>query len=141
MMIDLFAVILATAVLGLVAGIFMIHRISTVGDEAVARWRYRDEWSGDEIGAASEPARSDLEAARMIGRLLILIAVMAPLIFLVLWVAAPPAWPQPMFYEPPWYEGVLPWVGAGGYVVGLAWMIRIYRADPEPDQRSWRYRS
>ena len=25
-------------------------------------------------------------------------------------------------------------------VVGLVWMIRIYRADPEPDQRAWRYR-
>jgi hypothetical protein len=25
-------------------------------------------------------------------------------------------------------------------VVGLIWMIRIHRADPEPDQRAWRYR-
>jgi hypothetical protein len=31
-------------------------------------------------------------------------------------------------------------VGAAGIIVGFAWMIRIYRADPEPDQRVWRYR-
>lgn len=28
-----------------------------------------------------------------------------------------------------------------GVVGGLAWMIRIYRADPEPDQAAWRYRA
>jgi len=32
-------------------------------------------------------------------------------------------------------------VGFGGMVVGLAWMIRIYRADPEPGEPTWRYRS
>lgn len=33
-------------------------------------------------------------------------------------------------------------LGAGvlGLVIGLAWMWRILRADPEPDSRSWRYR-
>ena len=28
-----------------------------------------------------------------------------------------------------------------GVIVGLVWMIRIYRADPEPDQHAWRYRA
>jgi hypothetical protein len=32
-------------------------------------------------------------------------------------------------------------LGVAGMVIGFGWMIRIYRADPEPDQRSWRYRS
>ena len=45
-----------------------------------------------------------------------------------------------MFYEPTWYEIALPWVGAFGYLFGLGWMIRIYRADPEPDEPTWRYR-
>ena len=31
-------------------------------------------------------------------------------------------------------------VGACGILIGLIWMIRLYRADPEPDQRAWRYR-
>lgn len=35
----------------------------------------------------------------------------------------------------------LPLVGIGGVIIGLAWMIRIHRADPEPDQHAWRYRS
>jgi hypothetical protein len=31
-------------------------------------------------------------------------------------------------------------VGTAGILIGFAWMIRIYRSDPEPDQRAWRYR-
>lgn len=31
--------------------------------------------------------------------------------------------------------------GVAGATIGLAWMIRIYRAEPERDQDSWRYRS
>ena len=31
-------------------------------------------------------------------------------------------------------------VGAAGIMIGFFWMVRIYRADPEPDQRVWRYR-
>ena len=32
-------------------------------------------------------------------------------------------------------------VGIAGAVVGLAWMVRIYRADPEPAKHTWRYRA
>lgn len=42
---------------------------------------------------------------------------------------------------PPPFEQLSRGVGVLGLVVGFAWMIRIYRADPEPDQRSWRYRA
>ena len=31
-------------------------------------------------------------------------------------------------------------VAAVGILIGFAWMVRIYRADPEPDHRAWRYR-
>jgi cytochrome c biogenesis protein CcdA len=42
----------------------------------------------------------------------------------------------------PWYALLLPVVaGLASYFLGLAWMVRIYRADPEPDSRSWRYRN
>jgi hypothetical protein len=50
-----------------------------------------------------------------------------------------------MFDTPPDILGlparpVLGLVGWIGVVVGLAWMIRIHRVDPEPDQHAWRYR-
>jgi hypothetical protein len=35
---------------------------------------------------------------------------------------------------------LIPLVGIAGTIVGLVLMIWIYRADPEPDQRAWRYR-
>jgi len=31
-------------------------------------------------------------------------------------------------------------LGFAGFGIGLLWMWRIVRADPEPDSRSWRYR-
>jgi type IV secretory pathway TrbD component len=40
--------------------------------------------------------------------------------------------------------GLTPWIapsfGVLGILVGLAWMVRILRADPEPDSSAWRYR-
>jgi hypothetical protein len=39
-----------------------------------------------------------------------------------------------------WWEDWLAPAGLIGVLIGLVWMIRIYRADPEPDQRAWRYR-
>ena len=31
-------------------------------------------------------------------------------------------------------------VAVAGFAMGLIWIIRVSRADPEPDQRAWRYR-
>jgi hypothetical protein len=36
---------------------------------------------------------------------------------------------------------IMPVVGVIGIAVGLAWMWRILRADPEPDRNGWLYRS
>jgi hypothetical protein len=46
-----------------------------------------------------------------------------------------------MFLEPPIGSKVITALGVVGPIVGLVWMIRIYRADPEPDQHAWRYRA
>ncbi len=52
-----------------------------------------------------------------------------------------------LFVSAPGFMGVPPtpvWAVALpvlGIIVGLVWMIRIYRADPEPDQHAWRYRA
>ncbi|MEA2674053.1 MAG: hypothetical protein QOI92_1245 [Chloroflexota bacterium] len=47
----------------------------------------------------------------------------------------------PMFKTPPsdlWLTS-LPAFGVLAYLIGLAWMIRIYRADPERHRSSWRF--
>lgn len=72
-------------------------------------------------------ARSELVFAGVIG------FVLAPLLF----VAAPgPMGPPP----PQWATLATLSVGAGGILAGFIWMVRIYRADPEPDPGAWRYR-
>jgi hypothetical protein len=43
-------------------------------------------------------------------------------------------------FEPGLIEWIAPGVGILGILVGLAWMVRILRADPEPDSSTWRYR-
>jgi hypothetical protein len=42
--------------------------------------------------------------------------------------------------EPPWYSAAAPLVGVALYLVGLGWMIWIYRSRPESSRTSWRYR-
>ncbi len=44
------------------------------------------------------------------------------------------------YFEPGLIVLIAPGLGILGVMVGLAWMIRILRADPEPDSSSWRYR-
>jgi hypothetical protein len=84
----------------------------------------------DRVQRARELAR--LEFALAVG-----VCLMAPL----LWIAAPGEI-GPMFTS--WlYDRLvqlIPLLGIAGTIVGLVLMIRIYRADPEPDQRAWRYR-
>jgi hypothetical protein len=75
---------------------------------------------------------------RRIARAMIALAIGWGLGVLFLWVA------QPGFmgggWYAPWYVSVLPIVGIVSYVVGLGWMVRIYRASLEPGERAWRYR-
>jgi hypothetical protein len=72
----------------------------------------------------------------MMARALIALAVLCALPIPLLW-AVPTA---PMFGPVPWYAPWLPVAGVASYFVGLGWMVRIYRANPEPDTQSWRYR-
>jgi hypothetical protein len=53
---------------------------------------------------------------------------------------AQPGFMRPMVASVPWYANLLPVVGVAIYSLGLGWMVRIYRTDPEPDARNWRYR-
>jgi hypothetical protein len=84
--------------------------------------------------------REDVRAARELGRQIIGAALVLPVLIGFLWIGAPGGI-EPMFYEPPWYSGVVPVVAAGLYLIGLAWMIRIHRTSHlEPETSSWRYR-
>ena len=123
--------------IGLLVGVALIQRSMRPEDDPVARWRYRDVASDP-----SPPPRStkiDLAAARRMSRALLVAALAMPVVVVVLWIVEPGGLRG--FYQPPWYEVALPWVGAVGYLIGLGWMVRIYRADPEPDEPTWRYRS
>jgi type IV secretory pathway VirB2 component (pilin) len=68
--------------------------------------------------------------------------VLAPFLYL----AAPASFEagatsiQPMFVGPKGHETALAGIAIAGFLIGFAWMVRIYRANPEPDQRAWRYR-
>ncbi len=47
----------------------------------------------------------------------------------------------PIYAEPPSVVGwLVPAVGVVVNVIGLAWMVRIYRADPEAHPSFWRFR-
>ncbi|HET9756142.1 MAG TPA: hypothetical protein VFP66_06555 [Candidatus Limnocylindrales bacterium] len=134
---------------GLLLGLALFHRSTRAEGDPVARWRYRD--------LASDPAlvpprlegrhssdwpgspQVDLPAARRMARAMLIAAIAMPAVVVILWFLQPGGF-HGMIYEHPWYEIALPWVGVAGYLFGLSWMIRIYRADPEPDERTWRYR-
>ena len=82
----------------------------------------------------------EVREARRLARVEIGVTLVWPLLIAFMWVAAPGGF-GPMFYERPWYKDALPLLACGVYLMGLAWMIRIYRtshleAEPPP----WRYR-
>jgi len=70
---------------------------------------------------------------------MIRVAVACGAALLVGWIALP-GYVHPMFGPVPWYTDWLPVVAVAIYFLGLGWMVRIYRADPEPDAHNWRYR-
>jgi hypothetical protein len=67
------------------------------------------------------------------------LAIMAVIVAAYLTLAIPGCG-CPMFAQPSLVEQLLPWLGVGGVVVGFAAMIRLSQVDPEPGERSWRYR-
>jgi hypothetical protein len=120
------------------AWMLRIHRRSHLEPET-SSWRYRDAaLAPGAIDKRRRRWRWDGLRGKAVARAMILFAVLLPLAILLAWIAQP-AGPEPMF-GPPWYAVALPWAAAVGYLTGLCWMVRIYRADPEPDEPIWRYR-
>ncbi|MEK6719923.1 MAG: hypothetical protein AABZ33_04535 [Chloroflexota bacterium] len=87
-----------------------------------------------------------IQRARYLARLELTIALLASGVTAFLFFAAPSFFGSPMDLSdepPPFLTGQMVTSGFGiaGIIFGLVWMVRIYRADPEPDQRNWLYRS
>jgi hypothetical protein len=81
-------------------------------------------------------ALSDGQYGRRVGRALLVIA----LVIIALGAFFVVAKPGFMGGPGPW-DGWVEMAGATGLLVGFFWMLRIHRANPEPDHRNWRYRS
>jgi hypothetical protein len=145
---DLGLLVTLAGILAVLIAAAITIRTSRGEGEPVARWRYRESRHEaprlhqlrEEMPVPPARRRADPRTARRMARLLIGIAVLLPVLMLLAWTVQP-ADSMPMFREPPWFAAALPWVAAAVYLFGLGWMIRIYRADPEPDPQTWRYRS
>ena len=88
-----------------------------------------------------EHRRRRLYRAWWLIRIELAIAIGIPLVAGLLFIAAPQFPGGPMFERQPGrLEVLLPWVGVAMYLVGLVWMVRISRANPEAGESSWRYR-
>ena len=79
--------------------------------------------------------------SRQLARALIALALLVPAVGAFLFIAAPGTMGGP--WEPEPLTVLVPSVGIGMYLVGLASMVRIYRAamNVEADHDNWRYRS
>ena len=121
--------------MAVVGYIWMIRNIRADPEPIQHIWRYRRidrvmPLPPDRTVAASERARR----GRAIARAMIW-AVTVVFFVSVFWFVARPALLygfQPLPIE---------LVGIAMAVLGLLWMVRIYRANPEPDQHAWRYRA
>ena len=81
-----------------------------------------------------------LDRAHFLIRAELVIAFAAPVLTGFLFVAQPGTMGGPMFYEPPRFGWLLFLVPIAGFVVGIVWMLRLSRQDPEAGERTWRYR-
>ena len=85
-----------------------------------------------------ELRRRRLGRAHTLIRAELAIGVAAPLVVGFMYVAAPGfsgGWREPWLLEQ-----LRPWAGVGGVILGLVWMIRISKPEPEGGERTWRYR-
>jgi NADH:ubiquinone oxidoreductase subunit K len=124
-----------------------IYRAHQEAGERTGRYRDRDDTTRGPALRTLEPAvgthppamTTEGQRGRRIARGLIALAIVWGLGALFLWVAQP-GYIGPMVVERQGFEIWLPIVGIVSYFIGLGLMVRIYRANPEPGERSWRYR-
>ncbi len=86
-----------------------------------------------------ETRRRRLRRVRILIRLEFTVAIAAPLVVGLMYIAAPGG-PSPMFLREWLPQEVLLWLGVLGVIFGFVWMVRLARADPEAGVSPWRYR-
>ena len=116
---------------GLLVGVAWIRELSDTIERADdEHWRFRRM-------SDLEHRRRRLRRAHILIRVELAIAVAAPLVAAFLYVAAPGFTGGTR--EPWLIERLLPWAAVAGVIVGLAWMIRLARPEPEGGERTWRF--
>ena len=119
---------------GLLFGLMLIRRITRISGAETARWRYRDPEFELRV-----PAEAHEPPGRRLGRIELAIAAAWPLIILAGLVIQPGSFRMLVLERSPDALGSL--LGWAIYLVGLAWMIRIYQTSHvEPETSDWRYR-
>jgi hypothetical protein len=96
----------------------------------------------NEFNEFMEESNARARRGRRLARLIFAVAVSPLAVVAFLFVAAPNG-PQGMYLQEPQPHALVvaaPFIPILGIVIGLVWMVRIFRADPEPDAKSWRYR-
>jgi hypothetical protein len=96
----------------------------------------------NEINEFMEQSNARARRGRRLARLIFAVAVI-PLVVVAFFFVAAPNGPQGLYLEEPQPHALAvaaPVIAILGIVIGLVWMVRILRADPEPDAKSWRYR-
>lgn len=124
---------------GMFVGLFLMLRIRRSHPEPDARdWRYRELPVPVRVSSWSAGRRG-----RAIARAMIVLAG-ALIVLTLFYLVARPGWMGGPMFEPRYFgltlDAAALVLGFGGIAAGLGWMIRIYRADPEPDEPTWRYR-
>jgi NADH:ubiquinone oxidoreductase subunit K len=125
------------AVASYVIGLGWMVRIYRAHTEPGERtWRYRDT-----DNTTREPAlkTTDGQRGRRIARWLIVLAIVYG-IAAVFFFVTKTGFMDPTFGMGRRYEIWMPILGVATYLIGLGLMVRIYRSQPEPGERSWRYR-
>ena len=89
----------------------------------------------DRMADSNARARSGRAAART----MLIGVVMVLGIVGFLFIAAPNGSGTTVSYSGP-LAILVPAAGVLGLIIGLGFMVRILRADPEPDTKAWRYR-
>jgi cytochrome bd-type quinol oxidase subunit 2 len=76
---------------------------------------------------------------RALGRMMIFVVFVVVAFMALVWIASPNFIGGVYDPGPLWF--IVPAIGIVGLVGGLIWMVRIFRADPEPEgAKGWRYR-
>jgi hypothetical protein len=71
--------------------------------------------------------------------MMLVVACASVILPALLLVASPKSMGGPLEPVTPTWTWLLTGAGVFGLVIGFAWMIRIYRADPEGTRSSWRF--